>query len=126
VVSMPLYIKKNRVVTLRVQFDTIPLEMEYKTGNEIHKLKITNKNSIILNNILIDDFLSKDSKISLPTNKSDESMYAFKFKVSRQTKIYNYEFERHVLTYDRILHNLIKPTMTVIIVIAILTAILVD
>ena len=94
IISMPLYLKPNRMASLKIYFDKIPMEMEYKAGSATHKVLINEKNALILKDISTEDLLSDEFKLKAPANQFDEIVYPFKFRVNTKTKIYLYEVQR--------------------------------
>lgn len=111
IISLPIPVKKNRLISLYITFNNYPIEIEYKSDKGLHKIKLNNAKSKILDGINVNSF-SKGVTLSKPFGKLEEQILPFKFRTTKKAKIYSFEISRN---YTSLKNNLFA-TMQVLFV----------
>lgn len=94
VVSLPLYVKDNREISLKMNFDNTNFIFKYMAGSTTHLLTVPKKSVVIFKNENVDKLITDTINLSKPVNRFYECILPLKFSTDRDVKIYSYEVTR--------------------------------
>ncbi len=93
-ISLPILVKDNRLISLYVEVDSAPVSVEYFAEQGALKIVLENEVSPLFERKETEELLGKNTYISGSISKNKERILTVKARVNKNLKIYSYSIER--------------------------------
>jgi hypothetical protein len=96
--SIPLFVRSNRIHTMRLHFLDYPVFLVYLVGQESHSLVLKSHDEPLFS-ILLEDFIHSQSLLSKTVNMDGEKILYLRMKTEKPNKLFSFQLNRSFPRY---------------------------